>query len=505
MSKQKVNNETQSIPEEEILKQRLEKLNRLKEEEGYNPFVIDKWDHKHSVSWIRENYSHLEADQGDESVMLSTAGRIMTLRKHGKATFANMADEEGTIQLYFQFNAMGEDNYKFIKKWLDTGDIVGVKGNPFCTRRGELTVFVKECVLLSKALRPLPEKWHGLRDIETRYRQRYVDTIANPEVRDVFRKRAKIIQAFRNVLESHGTLEVETPVLSLIAGGANAKPFETYHNALGTQMYMRIATELYLKRLIVGMFGRVYEIAKNFRNEGIDLMHNPEFTSMEVYWGYANYEDMLELTEEIIVASADAVGERQVDYQGTLLNFDSPFRRITMKEVVKEYTGYDLDDIETDEEAREKARSTGLEIKGSESRYLILSELFEEFVEDKLIQPTFVIGYPTEISPLAKKDPNDPSFTRRFELFINGSEVANAFSELNDPVDQKERFEDQKRKKEQGDEEAHAFDDDFINALEYGLPPTGGLGIGIDRLVMFLTNSKSIRDVILFPTLKPRA
>jgi len=264
MSKQKVNNETQSIPEEEILKQRLDKLNRLKEEEGYNPFVIDKWDHKHSVSWIRENYSHLEADQGDESVMLSTAGRIMTLRKHGKATFANMADEEGTIQLYFQFNAMGEDNYKFIKKWLDTGDIVGVKGNPFCTRRGELTVFVKECVLLSKALRPLPEKWHGLRDIETRYRQRYVDTIANPEVRDVFRKRAKIIQAFRNVLESHGTLEVETPVLSLIAGGANAKPFETYHNALGTQMYMRIATELYLKRLIVGMFGRVYEIAKNF-------------------------------------------------------------------------------------------------------------------------------------------------------------------------------------------------------------------------------------------------
>ncbi len=497
--------ETIALPEEEILKQRMDKLARLKEEEGYNPFVIEKWDRKHTVAYVRENFSHLEADQGDESVMLVTAGRVMTLRKHGKATFANLADEGDQIQLYFQFNAMGEENYSFVKKWIDTGDIIGIKGHPFCTRRGELTIFVKECLLLSKALRPLPEKWHGLKDVETRYRQRYVDTIANPDVRDVFIKRARIIKAFRDVLESHGTLEVETPILSLIAGGANAKPFQTYHNALGSEMYMRIATELYLKRLIVGMFGRVYEIGKNFRNEGIDLMHNPEFTSMEVYWGYANYEDMMDLTEEILVASADAVGKRKVEYQGVDLNFNPPFKRITMVEAVRQHTSYDLDNIQSDEEARDIAKKAGLDVNGDENRFALLAEFFEEFVEDKLIQPTFVLGYPTEISPLAKRDPENPDFTKRFELFINGSEIANAFSELNDPLDQKSRFEDQKKKKEQGDEEAHAFDNDYITALEYGLPPTGGLGIGIDRLVMFLTDSRSIRDVILFPTLKPRS
>jgi lysyl-tRNA synthetase class 2 len=323
-------------------------------------------------------------------------------------------------------------------------------------------------------------------------------------VRDVFRKRTRIIQTFRRVLDDHGTLEVETPTLSVLAGGANARPFKTFHNALGVDMYMRIATELYLKRLVVGMFGRVYEIGKNFRNEGIDLMHNPEFTAMEVYWAYANYEDMMDLTEEILVACADALGERVIDYQGTSLDFNPPFRRATMLDLVKEYCNVDFAAIDSDEKAREIAENAGLEVEGHESRFLILSEMFEEFVEDKLIQPTFVLGHPTEISPLAKRDPENPDYTNRFELFINGSEVANAFSELNDPLDQRSRFEDQLKKKEMGDDEAHAFDEDFINALEYGLPPTGGLGIGIDRLVMFLTNSKSIRDVILFPTMKPK-
>jgi len=497
-------NQPHTVPEEEILKQRMDKLFRLREEEGYDPFEVQKWDRKHDLSYVKEHFSHLGEDSGDEDQEIVTAGRVMTMRKHGKATFVNLADENAQLQLYFQFNAMGEENYNFLKKWVDTGDIIGVKGHPFRTRRGELTLFVRECKLLAKAMRPLPEKWHGLKDVEIRYRQRYVDTIANPDVREVFRKRTKIIQTFRKVLDDHGTLEVETPILSVLAGGANARPFETFHNALGVDMYMRIATELYLKRLIVGMFGRVYEIGKNFRNEGIDLMHNPEFTAMEVYWAYANYEDMMDLVEEILVACADAVGERKINYQGTELDFNPPFRRATMVDLVKEHSDFDLDRIETDEEAREVARRSGLEVEGHESRFLILTEMFEEFVEDKLIQPTFVLGYPTEISPLSKKDPENPDFTNRFECFVNGSEIANAFSELNDPMDQRERFEDQLRKKELGDEEAHAFDEDYINALEYGLPPTGGLGMGIDRIVMFLTNSRSIRDVILFPTMKPK-
>ncbi|HPI97459.1 MAG TPA: lysine--tRNA ligase [Synergistales bacterium] len=497
-------NQPHSLPEEEILKQRMDKLSRLREEEGYDPFTVQKWDRQHDLRYVMENFSHLEEDSGDESTDIVTAGRVMTMRKHGKAIFVTLADEYAQLQLYFQFNAMGEENYNCVKKWVDTGDIIGIKGHPFRTRRGELTLFVKECKLLSKAMRPLPEKWHGLKDVEIRYRQRYVDTIANPDVRDVFRKRAKIIQTFRKVLDDHGSLEVETPILSVLAGGANARPFETYHNALGLDMYMRIATELYLKRLIVGMFGRVYEIGKNFRNEGIDLMHNPEFTAMEVYWAYANYEDMMDLVEEILVACADAVGERKVDYQGIELDFNPPFRRATMVDLVKQYSDFDFDKIETDEQARKMARDAGIEVEGHESRFLILTEMFEEFVEDKLIQPTFVLGYPTEISPLSKKDPEDPDFTNRFECFVNGCEIANAFSELNDPMDQRERFEDQLRKKELGDEEAHAFDEDYINALEYGLPPTGGLGMGIDRIVMFLTNSRSIRDVILFPAMKPK-
>jgi len=491
------------MPEDEILKQRTDKLKRLREEEGYDPFKVEKWDRKHTLGYVKEKYEYLKPDEmGEEDI--KTAGRIMTIRKHGKASFLDLADEHDTIQLCFQVNAMREDQYSFFKKWVDTGDFIGIVGKPIRTRRGELSILVREFKLLSKALRPLPEKWHGLKDTEIRYRQRYVDLIANPDIRDTFRKRAKIISAIRDVLEKHGSIEVETPILSPIAGGANAKPFITYHNALGINLYLRIATELYLKRLIVGMLGRVYEIGKNFRNEGIDIMHNPEFTALEVYWAYADYEDIMNLTEELVVAAADAVGQRRINYQGTELILEPPFRRASMKDLVKEYCGYDLSSIESDEEARAFAKKKGLEIKGNESRFVILAELFETFVEDKLIQPTFVIGHPTEISPLAKRNPENPDFTNRFELYIYGNEVANAFSELNDPLDQRERFMDQARKKEEGDEEAHAFDEDFITALEYGLPPTGGLGVGIDRLAMFLTNSRSIRDVILFPTMRPK-
>jgi lysyl-tRNA synthetase class 2 len=494
--------EERSTPEREIIKQRMEKLERLRKDAGFNPFVIDKWDKEHKLSFVRSNFSHLGPDEMDEDALIKTAGRVMAIRKHGKASFVHLEDDTDRLQLYFRFDTLNEE-YEWFKKWVDTGDYLGIVGHPFRTKRGELSLLVTDFKLLSKALRPLPEKWHGLKDTEVRYRQRYLDLIANPEVREVFRKRAKIIKTFREVLESHGTLEVETPMLSPIAGGATARPFITFHNALGINLYLRIATELYLKRLIVGMYERVYEIGKNFRNEGIDSMHNPEFTAMEVYWAYANYDDMMNLTEEIIVACADAMGSRQLPYGEHMINYEPPFRRATMVDLVKEHCGVDFLNI-TDEEARRIAKERGLEIKGNESRLLIMTEFFDNFVEDKLIQPTFVLGYPVEISPLAKRDPDNPDFTRRFELFICGAEVANAFSELNDPLDQRERFLDQLKKREAGDEEAHVFDEDFVTALEHGLPPTGGLGIGIDRLTMFLTNSSSIRDVILFPTMRPK-
>lgn len=502
MSTENTNMEERSTPEREIIKQRMEKLERLRKDAGFNPFVIDKWDKEHKLSFVRSNFSHLGPDEMDEDALIKTAGRVMAIRKHGKASFVHLEDDTDRLQLYFRFDTLNEE-YEWFKKWVDTGDYLGIVGYPFRTKRGELSLLVTEFKLLSKALRPLPEKWHGLKDTEVRYRQRYLDLIANPEVREVFRKRAKIIKTFREVLESHGTLEVETPILSPIAGGATARPFITFHNALGINLYLRIATELYLKRLIVGMYERVYEIGKNFRNEGIDSMHNPEFTAMEVYWAYANYEDMMNLTEEIIVACADAMGSRQLPYGEHMINYEPPFRRATMVDLVKEHCGVDFLNI-TDEEARRIAKERGLEIKGNESGLLIMTEFFDNFVEDKLIQPTFVLGYPVEISPLAKRDPDNPDFTRRFELFICGAEVANAFSELNDPLDQRERFLDQLKKREAGDEEAHVFDEDFVTALEHGLPPTGGLGIGIDRLTMFLTNSSSIRDVILFPTMRPK-
>lgn len=490
-------------PEEEIYRQRLEKLERLRKEEGYDPFRIERWTREHPLSYVVEHYSHLAPDEHADSFVV-TAGRIMTIRRHGRASFADLEDETSRLQLYFQVDALGEASYDFFKKWVDPGDFVGIKGHPFRTRRGELSIHVVEFKLLSKALRPLPEKWHGLKDTEVRYRRRYLDLLANPEVREVFRKRALIIEAVRECMRRHDTVEVETPVLSPIAGGATARPFITYHNALGMNLYLRIATELYLKRLIVGMMGRVFEIGKNFRNEGVDSMHNPEFTAMEVYWAYADYKDMMDLTEEIVVACADAVGGRRVVYQGQEINFEPPFRRATMAELVKEHAGVDFSQIGSDEEAREIARRLGVEVEANESKYSILAELFEEFVEEKLVQPTFVFKYPVEVSPLAKRDPEDPNFTNRFELFICGAEVANAYSELNDPIDQKERFLEQQRKRQAGDEEAHPYDEDFVMALEYGMPPTGGLGIGIDRLVMFLTDSRSIRDVMLFPTMRPK-
>jgi lysyl-tRNA synthetase class 2 len=493
---------TPAIPEEEIFRQRKDKLMRLRSEEGFDPFRIEKFDRRRTLGYVRERFEGLGPDQeGEETI--STAGRVMGIRRHGRAAFVVLEDERDRLQLYVQQDALGEERYGFFKKWVDSGDFLGVVGRPFRTQRGELSLRVLSFELLSKALRPLPEKWHGLTDMEVRYRRRYVDLIANPEVRETFRKRTKIIQTFRRVLEDHGTLEVSTPILSALAGGANARPFATYHNALGIPMYLRIATELYLKRLVVGMLGRVYEIGPNFRNEGIDYRHNPEFTAMEVYWPYGNYEDMMDLAEEILVACADQVGSRQVEYQGRTLNFEPPFRRASMADLVRERTGVDFLSLD-DEAARAEARKAGVEIKGSESRFLILSLFFEEFVEETLIQPTFVLGHPTEISPLSKRDPENPDLTHRFELFINGWEVANAFSELNDPLDQRERFLDQMKKKEAGDEEAHDFDEDFVNALEYGLPPTGGMGIGIDRTVMLLTNSRSIRDVILFPTMRPK-
>ena len=491
----------------EVVRQRKEKLLRLRSEEGYDPYINETWDRQDTLESIRERFDYLEAEQVAEDVTIKTAGRIMTIRRQGKAAFADLADETSRMQLYFQFNAVGEKNYEFFKKWVDTGDWIGIIGNPCRTKRGELTILVKDYKLLSKAIRPLPEKWHGLTDTELRYRKRYMDLIANPEVREVFRKRSKIISSFRETLESHGTLEVETPILSVLAGGANARPFKTFHNALGLDMFMRIAVELYLKRLVVGMMGRVYEIGRNFRNEGIDTMHNPEFTMMEVYWPYANYVDMMNLAEELIRNAATAIGTLEIEWNGIKLDLSKPFKKITMREAVKEYAGVDFDTITSDEQARQIARDKGLgaEITGHESKFAVLNLMFEAFCEEKLIEPTFMLGHPTEISPLSKRDPENPDYTHRFELFMFGKEVANAFSELNDPLDQRERFEDQARKKAEGDDEAHVFDEDFINAIEAGLPPTGGMGIGMDRIVMFLTGARSIRDVILFPTMKPKA
>ena len=480
----------------EVLKVRREKLSKL-QEMGRDPFVQSRYDRTNYSMDIKNNFEEMEGK------VVKIAGRIMSKRLQGKAGFIDIQDQEGRIQCYVRKDRIGEEEYDLFKTY-DIGDIIGLEGEVFKTKKEEISVKATAVVLLSKSLQVLPEKYHGLKDQDIRYRQRYVDLIVNPEVKDAFLTRTKALKALRSYLDQRGFLEVETPILNTIAGGANARPFVTHHNTLDIPMYLRIANELYLKRLIVGGFDKVYEMGRMFRNEGMSIKHNPEYTAMELYQAYADYEDMMRITEELISHMAEvATGSTVVNYQGTEIDFKPPWRRMTMIECVKEYTGVDFDTIDTDEEALAIAREKGIEIIPGMRRGEVINAFFEEFGEDKLIQPTFITHHPVEVSPLAKRNAEDPRKTDRFEAFANKWELANAFSELNDPIDQKARFMDQMRKKELGDDEACDMDEDFINALEVGLPPTGGLGIGIDRVMMLLTNSASIRDVILFPTMKP--
>ena len=482
----------------EVLRVRREKLTAL-QQAGNDPFAQTRFDRTVYAQQIAEQFDQLEEKP------VAVAGRIMSKRSMGKASFFDIADASGKIQIYIKLNVIGEETYEQFKKW-DIGDIVGVNGEVFRTKHGEISIRATKAVLLSKSLLPLPEKFHGLTNTDLRYRQRYVDLIVNPEVRDVFVKRSLIIRELRTFLDSKGYLEVETPVLHNIAGGAAARPFITHHNSLNIDMYLRIALELHLKRLIVGGFDKVYEIGRVFRNEGMDTKHNPEFTMLEFYQAYSNYEDVMNLTEEMLRYVAQKVlGTTTVIYGDQEIDLGKPFARISMVEAVKKYTGVDFDAIQTLEEARAAAKEHHIQYEERHLKGDILNLFFDEFVEDKLIQPTFLTGHPVEISPLSKRDAAHPGYTERFELFITGREFANAFSELNDPIDQKARFEHQLELKAQGDEEATDMDNDFITALEYGLPPTGGFGMGVDRLVMLLTNQPSIRDVLLFPTMKPTA
>ncbi|MGM0446429.1 MAG: lysine--tRNA ligase [Bacillota bacterium] len=482
-------------------------LNKLMEQkiEKYKDFSergIKNYDEKFEIDTQSEDILNSFEKYEGKAVRLS--GRLMALRTHGKASFADIQDMSGKMQLYVKVDLIGEDRYELFTE-LDIGDIIGVEGEVFKTNRGQISVKVKEFKLLTKSLRPLPEKFHGLKDKEMRYRQRYLDLIMNPEVKDTFIVRSKIIRSFRDILDGKDFLEVETPMMHPIPGGANAKPFVTHHNALDMELYLRIAPELYLKRLIVGGFDRVYEINRNFRNEGMSYKHNPEFTTLELYQAQADYHDMMDITEELVVKSAEKIlGTSNISYQEEDIDLSIPWKRITMKELVKNKTGFDYDNLKKIEEAYQKAQELGINIEDKNlSKGELLYEVFEILVEETLIQPTFVMDYPIEVSPLAKNKEDEPGFTYRFEAFINGWEIANAFSELNDPFEQESRFEHQAQQREAGDEEAQMMDKDFVRALEYGMPPTGGLGIGIDRLIMLLTDSKSIRDVILFPTMRP--
>ena len=474
---------------------RREKLAQYEEDNIYpfgQRFVV-----QHKALQIKDEFRDFDG----QPVVL--AGRLMTIRSHGKTAFANLRDLSGDIQVYFRKDVMGEEAYKYVKM-LDMGDIVGIEGHVFKTQKGEITVKVNKLTLLSKSLRPLPEKWHGLKDTELRYRQRYVDLIVNPGVRDTFVKRTKIVAKIREYLNSKQFMEVETPMMHAIPGGAAARPFITHHNALDIDIYMRISPELYLKRLIVGGLERVYEINRSFRNEGVSIRHNPEFTMMESYQAYGNFEDAIALTEGVVSYCAQEVlGTTKINYQGMDIDLTPPWNRITMQEGIKQYTGEDFDAIETLSEARAIADRLNVEYTEADGIGKIMNLCFEEHVEENLMQPTVVYGHPVEISPLAKQNREKPLTTERFEVFIYGRELANGYSELNDPIDQKQRFENQLKEREAGDDEAHRMDEDFVTALEYGLPPTAGLGIGIDRLVMFLTDSASIRDVLLFPLMKP--
>ncbi len=476
---------------------RLDKLAAL-QEAGEDPFRLTRYEVKaHS----REIIDHFDSMEG---TMTSVAGRLMSKRGMGKAVFCDLQDVEGRIQLYVRIDELGEEKFSKFKK-LDIGDIVGVDGEVFKTKRGEISVKAHSVTLLSKSLLPLPEKFHGLTDRETRYRQRYVDLIMNQDVRRIFEIRTAFIKHIRNYLDERKYLEVETPVLNTISGGATARPFITHHNTLDIDMYMRIATELHLKRLVVGGFERVYEIGRIFRNEGMDPKHNPEFTSIELYQAYADFHDMMDLAEGLLSSAAkEILGSYEVEWLGSKIDLTPGWRRLTMADAVKEYVGVDFDTLRDDEEACQAVEAKGIDLEGCERTWgTALYEAFDQRVEEKLIQPTFITMYPVEVSPLSKRSPQDPRLTERFELFINHSEFANAFSELNDPIDQRGRFEHEIALRDAGNEEAGMMDDDYINALMYGLPPTGGMGIGIDRAVMLLTNSDSIREVLLFPTMKP--
>jgi len=480
----------------ELLMMRREKLKELIGKDK-NPFHIEKFNYTHHSNEIKEKFEELEEEE------VAVAGRIMSRRGHGKVSFMDLQDSKGKIQLFIKFDLIGEEAYNDLSL-LDVGDIMGVKGQVFKTRAGEISIRAKEILPMSKSLQILPEKFHGLKDQDLRYRQRYVDLIVNPEVKETFLLRSKMLKKVREYLDEREFVEVETPILSTIAGGANARPFITHHNTLDLDMYLRIANELYLKRLIVGGFEKVYEMGKMFRNEGMSPKHNPEFTNIELYQAYVGYEEMMELTENLVAYVAEeTLGTTKIDYQGTEIELAPPWKRMDMEEAIKEYVGIDFSTINTDEEAISIAKAKGIEVEEGMKRGHIIAEIFEEFCEVHLIQPTFITGHPVEVSPLAKRNLEDPRKTNRFEAFINTWEIANAFSELNDPIDQRKRFEDQVKQKEAGDHEAHPMDNDFINAIEVGLPPTGGLGIGIDRMIILLTNQPSIRDVLLFPTMKP--
>ena len=493
MAEQQNNREEQEL--NHLLKVRREKLSELCES-GRDPFQITKYDVTAHSMEVKENYEEMEGKE------VSLAGRMMSKRVMGKASFCNLQDLQGNIQSYVARDEIGEEAYKDFKK-LDIGDIIGIRGVVFKTKTGEISIHAKSVELLSKSLQILPEKFHGLTNTDMRYRQRYVDLIMNPEVKDTFIKRSQIVKEIRNFLDGRNFMEVETPVLVANAGGANARPFQTHFNALDEDVNLRISLELYLKRLIVGGMERVYEIGRVFRNEGTDTKHNPEFTLLEVYQAFTNYEGMMELTETMFREVARKVlGTLQVEYDGEIIDLEKPFARITMIDAVKQYSGVDFREIHTDEEAKAAAREHNIQFEARHKKGDILNLFFEEYVEDKLVQPTFVTDHPVDISPLSKRKPQDPEYTERFELYITRREFANAYSELNDPIDQRERFLAQEALKAAGDDEACSMDEDFINALMIGMPPTGGLGIGIDRFVMLLTNSYAIRDVLLFPTMK---
>ncbi len=490
------NNSEEEMDLNEILRVRRAKLSDLKEK-GKDPFKIVNYDVKNSTVQILNDF---DAYEGKE---VCVAGRMMSKRGMGKASFCDVQDRDGKIQLYVRIDAIGEEEYEDFKKY-DIGDMIGILGEVFKTHKGEISIKVKEIKLLAKSLQPLPEKWHGLKDMDLRYRQRYLDLIVNPDVRKTFVERSKIISEIRKFLDDRGFLEVDTPLLNTIPGGAAAKPFITHHNSLDLDLYLRIAPELYLKRLIVGGMEKVYEMGRMFRNEGMSIKHNPEFSMMEVYEAYTDYKGMMELAEQLVSTVAkNVIGTTKITYQGTEIDLTPPWTRMTMVEAVKKYADVDFDLIKSDEEAKKIAKSKNVHIDGNLPKGEVLSKIFEELVEEHLVQPTFIYDYPVEISPLTKKKADKPEFTERFEVFITSREMGNAYSELNDPIDQKERFVNQVKKREAGDEEANMMDDDFLNALEYGMPPTGGLGIGIDRLIMLLTDSYSIRDVLLFPTMKP--